>query len=126
MNHTLRPGSLRTRLAIYKGAHPVSQSSADDVAIEVIDGETILRVKNTSNPQSVASALAHAVYDSRKVTLRAIGAAAVNQAVKACAIASGFVAPRGISILIRPGFTTVEMKDGTPLSAMTFTIVVQN
>jgi stage V sporulation protein S len=98
---------------------------SDDVIVEVDNTEeTVLRVSNTSNPQSVASALSHAVYDGRRVTLRAIGAASVNQAFKACAIARGFVAPRGIDLSIRPGFTTVEMADGQSLSAMTMTVIV--
>lgn len=73
--------------------------------------EQILRVSASSSATSLASAISHAVYDSKKVTLRAIGAGAVNQAVKAVAIAQSFVGQRGISLLIRPGFTTVQMKD---------------
>lgn len=88
------------------------------------DSDT-LRVKNTSNPQSVAAALSHAVYDGRRVVLRAIGAGAVNQAVKACAIARGFVAPRGIDIAVIPGFATVTMADGEDLSAVTLTVMVR-
>jgi stage V sporulation protein S len=97
-------------------------TAADVPAVD--DGEeSVLRVKNTSDPQSVASALSHALYDGRRVTLRAIGAGSVNQAVKACAIARGFVAPRGIDLSVRPGFTTVDMPDGTSLSAITLTIL---
>lgn len=43
--------------------------------------------------------------------MRAIGAGAVNQAVKACAIARGYVAVRGIDLLVRPGFGTVVIND---------------
>lgn len=75
--------------------------------------ETILRVKSTSSPASLASAISHAVYDSKDVTLRAIGPAAVSQGVKAIAIARGYVAPRGFDLSCVPGFTTVEMEDGT-------------
>lgn len=84
--------------------------------------ESVLRVKSSSNPQSLASAISHAVYDSRKVLLRAIGAGAVNQAIKACAIARGYVAPRGIDLTIRPGFATVEMPEGE-VSAITLLIL---
>lgn len=80
-------------------------------------------MKSSSNPQSLASAISHAVYDSRKVTLRAIGAGAVNQAIKACAIARGYVAPRGIDLTIKPGFATVTMHDGD-VSAITLLIMV--
>ena len=95
-----------------------------DFDVEEHDDESILRVKASSNPQALASAIAHATYDRKKVTLRAIGAGAVNQEVKACAIARGFVAPRGLDISVRPGFTTVQMADKQDVSAITLLIIV--
>jgi len=83
--------------------------------------ESFLRVSAGSNPQSVASAIAHAVYESRQVKLRAVGAGAVNQAVKAIAIARGYVAPRGLDLTCKPGFTTIESRDGE-ISAIMFAI----
>lgn len=83
--------------------------------------EPHLRVSASSNAQSVASALAHAVYDNKAVKLRAVGAGAVNQAVKAIAIARGYVAPRGIDLTCKPGFTTIESRDGE-ISAIIFAI----
>jgi stage V sporulation protein S len=83
--------------------------------------EDYLRVSNSSNPQSVASAIAHAVYESRHVKLRAVGAGAVNQAVKAIAIARGYVAPRGLDLTCKPGFTTIDSRDGE-ISAIVFAI----
>jgi len=74
--------------------------------------EVVLRVASRSSCQSLASAISYAVYDGKEVTLRAIGAGAVNQAVKAIAIAQGFVAARSLVLYCRPGFTTVEMDDG--------------
>lgn len=71
-----------------------------------------LRVSGGSNPQSVASAIAHALYENKAVKLRAIGASSVNQMVKAVAIARGYVAPRGMDLVCKPGFTTVESRDG--------------
>jgi len=103
----------------------MATAGAVDVEIEDLGDETVLRVKNTSNPQSVASALSHAIYDHRKVTLRAIGAGSVNQAVKACAIARGFVAPRGFDIAVIPGFTTVPVEgEIKELSAITLQVTV--
>ena len=81
--------------------------------------ENFLRVSATSNPHSVASAIAHAVYDTRAVKLRAVGAGAVNQAVKAIAVARGFTAPRGIDLTCKPGFETISSHDGD-ISAMAF------
>lgn len=93
------------------------------MGIEEKDGEQILRVKNTSPASSLASAISYAVYDGKTVTLRAIGAGAVNQSMKAIAIARSFVASRGIDLSCRPGFTTVTMKDGAEISAMTFRVI---
>jgi stage V sporulation protein S len=85
--------------------------------------EKFLRVSAGSNAQSVGSAIAHALYESPQIKLRAVGASAVNQAVKAIAIARGYVAPRGLDLSCRPGFTTVESRDGS-ISAIVFTISV--
>jgi stage V sporulation protein S len=83
--------------------------------------EPFLRVSAGSNPQSVASAIAHALYENKAVKLRAVGAGAVNQAVKAMAIARGYVAPRGLDLTCKPGFTTIESRDGA-ISAIVFAI----
>jgi stage V sporulation protein S len=40
----------------------------------------------------------------------AVGAGAVNQAVKGFAIASGYASPQGMSISMRPGFTEIEIE----------------
>lgn len=88
------------------------------------ESEPFLRVSAGSNPQSVASAIAHALYADRQVKLRAVGAGAVNQAVKALAIARGYVAPRGLDLTCKPGFTTIESRDGE-ISAIVFSIHAQ-
>lgn len=74
--------------------------------------EDVLRVKASSNPQALAAAIAHACYDGQSPILRAVGAGAVNQAVKACVIARQYVASRAQDLSIRPGFATVQMPDG--------------
>jgi stage V sporulation protein S len=84
-----------------------------------VQDEGILRVGSGSNPQAVASAIAHALYDRREVKVRAVGASAVNQAVKAIIIASGYCAPRGIRPKIVPGFENIESHDGI-ISAIVF------
>jgi stage V sporulation protein S len=89
--------------------------------IQLSPEEPFLRVSASSNPQSVASAIAHAIYDNRQVKLRAVGAGAVNQAVKALAIARGYVAPRGLDLTVKPGFTTIESRDGE-ISAIVFAV----
>jgi stage V sporulation protein S len=84
--------------------------------------ETTLWVKGSTAPDALASAIAHGIYDGKKIVLRAIGAAAVNQAVKAAAIAQNYVGARGFILSMRPGFTDVEMPDGT-VTAMVFKIL---
>lgn len=73
--------------------------------------DQVLRVSNTSIPADLGSAISYALYDGRKVTLRAIGAGAVNQAVKGIAIARGYVAQRSLDLVCAPGFTTVTMNN---------------
>lgn len=92
-----------------------------DELVVASPAEDFLRVSASSNPQSLASAIAHAIYDNRAVKLRAVGAGAVNQAVKAIAIARGYVAPRGLDLTCKPGFTTIESRDGE-ISAIIFAI----
>jgi stage V sporulation protein S len=87
------------------------------------NNEALLRVKGTASVPALASAISHAIYDSKQVTLRAIGASAVAQAVKAVAVARGYVAPRGIDLSIVPGFTDVQMVDAT-VTAIVLRIVV--
>jgi stage V sporulation protein S len=90
--------------------------------IEKDNEEKFLRVSAGSNAQSVGSAIAHALYENPQVKIRAVGASAVNQAVKAIAIARGYTAPRGIDLACIPGFATIESHDGT-ISAIVFSIV---
>lgn len=85
--------------------------------------EALLKVKSSSSAASLAAAIANNVYEGVDVTLRAIGASAVNQSMKAVAIAQSYVGPRGKVLSVRPGFTTVKMVDAD-ISAMTFKILV--
>ena len=88
-----------------------------------MEQEVLLKVKSSSSASNLAAAIANNVYIGHEVILRAIGAAAVNQAMKAVAIAQSYVGPRGKVLSCRPGFTTVEMDDGE-ISALTFKIIV--
>ena len=74
--------------------------------------DQVLRVSAGSNPQAVASAIAHSIYETRACKIRAVGAGAINQAVKAIAIARGYTAPRGMDLICIPGFTSIESHDG--------------
>jgi stage V sporulation protein S len=87
--------------------------------------DNVLRVSAGSNPQAVASAIAHSIYETRTCKIRAVGAGAVNQATKAIAIARGYTAPRGLDIAYIPGFTTIKSHDGD-ISAIVLTVIVIN
>ena len=64
-----------------------------------------LKVSSKSNPSSVAGALANVFREKGEVEVQAIGAGALNQAIKAIAIARGFVAPSGKNLICIPAFT---------------------
>ena len=67
----------------------------------------VLKISSKSNPNSVAGAIAGLVKESNKAEMQAIGAGALNQAVKAVAIARGFVAPAGVDLVCIPAFAEV-------------------
>ncbi|MBP2644239.1 MAG: stage sporulation protein [Firmicutes bacterium] len=69
-----------------------------------------LKVSTKSNANSVAGAIAAVMEGGNDVELSAIGAGAVNQAIKAVAIARGYVAPHGINLACVPGFQDVEIE----------------
>ncbi|MDR5683604.1 MAG: stage V sporulation protein S [Armatimonadota bacterium] len=81
----------------------------------------VLRVSADSNPKAVAGALAALLREQGSAELQAIGAGAVNQAVKAIAIARGFVAPNGIDLVVIPAFARVEI-DGEERTAIRFVV----
>lgn len=83
--------------------------------------ETLLKVKGSSSAPSLAAVIAHGIYEGKLLCLRAIGASAVNQAMKAAAIAQSYVGAKGMRILIIPGFADVQMDDGI-VTALVFRI----
>ena len=73
--------------------------------------ENILKVSSKSKPNSVAGAIAGVLRTSGNVEIQAIGAGSINQAIKAIAIARGFVAPSGIDLAFVPAFQEVTIND---------------
>ena len=69
----------------------------------------ILKVSAKSSPNSVAGAIAGLVKEEGRAEMQAIGAGAINQAVKAVAIARGFVAPTGVELTCSAAFTEVSI-----------------
>lgn len=77
----------------------------------------VLRVSTKSNPNSVAGALAAIIKEKNIAEIQAVGAGAINQAVKAIAIARGFIAPSGKDIVCIPAFTDIHI-DGEERTAI--------
>ncbi|MBM7623274.1 stage V sporulation protein S [Sporohalobacter salinus] len=77
----------------------------------------VLKVSSSSSPNSVAGALAGVLRERGAAELQAIGAGAINQGIKAVAIARGFVAPSGLDLICIPAFTDIEI-DGEERTAI--------
>ncbi|MFC0471978.1 stage V sporulation protein S [Halalkalibacter kiskunsagensis] len=77
----------------------------------------VLKVSAKSTPNSVAGALAGVIRERGAAEIQAIGAGALNQSIKAIAIARGFVAPSGIDLVCIPAFTDIKI-DGEERTAM--------
>lgn len=83
----------------------------------------VLKVASSSNPSSVAGAIVKNMQEGKDVELLAVGAGALNQAVKAVAIARGYVSPQGVDITIKPGFEDVSIED-TKKTAIKLIVIV--
>ncbi|MFR9069648.1 stage V sporulation protein S [Paraclostridium tenue] len=81
----------------------------------------VLKVSSKSNPNSVAGALAGVIREKGSAEIQAIGAGALNQAIKSIAVARGFVAPSGIDLVCIPSFTDVYI-DGEERTAIKLVI----
>lgn len=66
-----------------------------------------LKVSSRSNPNSVAGAMAGVIRQSGGVEVQVVGAGALNQAIKAVAIARGYVAPSGVDLVCIPTFADI-------------------
>jgi stage V sporulation protein S len=84
----------------------------------------VLKVSANSKPNSVAGALAASLRDTSSkggsqccVEIQAVGAGAVNQAIKAIAITRGYVAPNGLDLIVIPAFSEVNI-DGEARTAI--------
>jgi len=77
----------------------------------------ILKVSSKSNPSKVAGAIANIFRTEGVVEIQTIGAGSLNQAVKAIAIARGFVAPSGNNLVVIPAFSDITI-DGVQKTAI--------
>ena len=72
----------------------------------------MMKVGAATDPTSLAGAIVEAIRRDGKVDLRAIGAGAVNQAVKSIAIARGPAAQQGTDLICIPAFEDLQMENG--------------
>lgn len=69
----------------------------------------VLKVGANSQPKTVAGAMAAVLREQGAVEVQAVGAGAVNQTVKAIAVARGYVAPNGIDLICIPSFAKISI-----------------
>ncbi len=77
----------------------------------------VLKVSSKSSPNAVAGALAGVLREKGSAEIQAVGAGAVNQAIKAMIICRGFVAPTGMDLVCIPAFADISI-DGEERTAM--------
>jgi stage V sporulation protein S len=82
----------------------------------------LIRVAADSRSTAVAGAIAGVIRERGHVDVQAIGAGAVNQAIKAVAIARGYLELDGIDVVCIPSFVEV-MIDGQERTALRFAVV---
>ncbi len=88
------------------------------------NGVNVIKVSSKSRSTAVAGAIAGVIRDVGQAVVQAIGASAVNQAVKAIAIARGYLEEDGLDISCKPTFTEVEI-NGQERTAVRFLVVAE-
>jgi len=71
----------------------------------------VIKVSAQSRSTAVAGAIAGVIREHKRAEVQAIGAGAVNQAVKATAIARGYLTDDNIDVVCIPFFTEVTIED---------------
>ncbi len=71
----------------------------------------VIKVSGTSRTSAVAGAIAGVFRENKKAEIQAIGAGAVNQAVKALVLARGYLAEDGYDVIFYVEFADVEIDD---------------
>lgn len=82
----------------------------------------ILKVGGKSVPAKVAGAIAGQIREAGRSEVQAIGAGAINQTVKAIAIARGYMAPAGADLVVTPAFIDISL-NGEERTAMRFVVL---
>jgi len=93
----------------------ISPHAAANPATTNVVGEEatmdIIKVSGRSRTSAVAGAIAGVFRENKRVEVQAIGASAINQAVKALALAKSYLAEDGYTIAMMPEFVDVEIDE---------------
>ncbi|NKQ37532.1 MAG: stage V sporulation protein S [Chloroflexi bacterium] len=81
----------------------------------------VIKVSARSRTAAVAGAIAGVMREVNRAEVQAIGAGAVNQAVKAIIIAKGYLAEEGVAIACVPAFVEIDI-DGQERTAIRFVV----
>lgn len=87
--------------------------------------EKIIKVSSTSPVPSLSGSIIKSIEDGADVTLRAMGASAVNQMYKGITAARGILASKGKDLYIKPGFYEVNDDDTITKTIMVATLIVK-
>jgi stage V sporulation protein S len=101
--------------------HESEEDYAEPYMNAEIGRPDVIKVSAKSRSTAVAGAIAAVIREHRYAEVQAIGAGAVNQAVKALAIARGYLTGDEIDIVCTPFFTEVDI-DGQERTAVRFTV----
>ena len=99
------------RTGVANRSHVAGDTVGERAAVEV------LKVSTRSNPNAVAGAMAGVIRQAGTVEVQVVGAGALNQAIKALAIARGYVSEAGIDLVCVPTFADIEI-DGERRTAI--------
>ena len=105
----------------YESHVPLTDSFAEDVGTFEDEKPDIIKVSARSRSTAVAGAIAGVMRQHNMAEVQAIGAGAVNQAVKALAIARGYLERDEMDIVSTPFFTEVDI-DGQERTAVRFRV----
>ncbi len=87
--------------------------------------EDAIKVSAKSRSTAVAGAIAGVIREHKHADVQAIGAGAVNQAIKAIAIARGYLEPDGLEIVCVPAFVEIDIS-GEERTAIKFSVEVRH
>jgi stage V sporulation protein S len=78
----------------------------------------VIFIRPSSNVGGIAGTITSSIHEHPRITLRAIGAGAVNQAIKGTIQARQLLAGEGEDLILRSGNTIVQGNNGKDVTAV--------